>query len=270
VTEWIKVEHVHYQLIPEDGTVISCCPTTGRDWPYSSAALQQRLPAQQPGANPFAGEWTLTFDVNTPPGGVTLGDMSGSSSSPYHMVFHASKQSFQVAADGTFSWRKADDGSVTINGTYNYSGAPVMTYWATHQPLLKAAGTATATPTPPGSPQPYDRTLQVDLDWTGGNGTYGDSGGGGGAYIVDADGEQMTVTGLLTTTTLPVTYWQAQWSLQPARTVREEIGADETRETTTYEGSRQAEVPTMNMGTYTVTERIEVKHVRNLKLVPRG
>ena len=234
------------------------------------AAAAAPSPAQQPGGHPFAGDWTLTFDVNTPPGGVTLGDMSGSSSSPYHMVFHASKRSFQVKADGTFSWRDADDGSVTINGTYNYSGAPVMTYWATHQPLLKAGGTATATPTPPGSPQPYDRRLEVDLDWTGGNGTYGDNQGSGGAYIVDAAGEQMTVTGRGGPTTLPVTYWQAKWSLQPARTVREEISADEIRETTTYERNRQAEVQTMNMGTYTVTERIKVEHVRNLKLVPRG
>jgi len=219
-------------------------------------------PAQQPAGNPFDGEWTLTFDVNTPPGGVTL-----PYNSPYHMHFHASKRSFQVKADGTFAWREMDDGSLKINGSYNPGPG---TFWESHQPLLKAGGTATATPTPPGSPQPYDRSLKVHLDYSGGNGAYAGSLGGSGAYIVDAAGEQMTVTGVWgPPTTLPVTYWQAKWKLKPARIVREEISPDEIRETTTYEGSRPAEIPT-NIGKYKVTERIEVKQVRNLGLVPRG
>jgi hypothetical protein len=133
---------------------------------------------------------------------------------------------------------------------------------------MRAAGKATATRTSPGSPQPYDRSLELNLEYSGGSGAYADNHGGGGAYIVDAAGEQMTVTGP-TTTTIPVTYWQAKWNVKPARTVREEIGPDEIRETTTYEGSRPAEVATRD-GKYKVTERIEVKHVRYLNLVPRG
>ena len=221
----------------------------------------------EPG-NPFDGKWSLTFDVTTPPGGVTLRDTFGGSNSPYHLTFHASKKSFKVKEDGTFVWSEVDDGSLKIDSTYNFPGTPPTTWRESHQPLLKAGGTATATPTPPGSPQPYDRTLQVDLDWTGGNGTYFNSGGGSGAYIVGADGTQMMVTGP-TTTTIPVTYWQAKWSLKPARIVREGISANEIRETITYEGSRQAAVKTM-MGNVQVTERIEVKHVRNLQLIPRG
>lgn len=218
------------------------------------------LPAQQRGGSPFDGEWTLMFDVATPPGGVSL-----PYNSPYHMVFHASKKTFQVKADGTFAWREVDDGSLKINTI-----AATAKVWESHQPLLKAEGTATATPTPPGSPQPFDRNLRIDLDWTGGNGAYGDNGGGRGSYFVDATGEQMTVTGVGGhATTLPVTYWQAKWNLKPARIVREEISPDELRETTTYEGSRPGEIPT-SIGNYKVTERIEVKHVRNLGLVPRG
>jgi hypothetical protein len=235
-----------------------------------TALAQQAAPAG--GGNPFDGEWSLTFDVATPPGGVALRDTFGGSNSPYHLVFHALKKSFQVKEDGTFVWSEVDDGSLKINGTYNPPpvsvGTPPTTWRESHQPLLKAVGKATATRTPPGSPQPYDRSLQVDLDWTGGNGTYFNSGGGSGAYIVAAGGEQMTVTGAVTTT-LPVTYWQAKWTLKPVRTVREEISADEIRETTTYEDSRPAAVKTM-MGNVKVTERIEVKHVRYLNLVPRG
>jgi hypothetical protein len=222
------------------------------------------VPAQQPGGKPFEGEWTLTFDVATPPGGVTLTDMYGSNS-PFHMAFHASKRSFQVKADGTFAWREGEDGAAKMNGTANYSGTHTM-WWESHQPLLKAGGTATATPTPPGSPQPYDRSLEVNLDWSGGNGAGGDNRGGAWTYIVDAAGEQMTVGA----GTVPVRYCQSKWSLKPARTTREEISADEIRETTTYEGSRQSEIPTVASGKYKVTERIEVKQVRNLGLVPRG
>ena len=221
----------------------------------------------EPG-NPFDGEWSLTFDVTTPPGGVTLRDTFGGANSPYHLVFHASKQLLQVKEDGTFAWRVMDDGSLQINSTYTFPGVPPTTWWESHRSLLKAGGKATATPTPPGSPQTYDRSLQIDVDWTGGNGAYAGSGGGSGTYIVDAAGEQMTVTGP-TTTTIPVAYWQAKWKLRPARTTREEISPAEIRETTTYEGNRPAEVTT-NVGKYKVTERIEVKHVRQLKLVPRG
>jgi hypothetical protein len=223
-----------------------------------------RAVGQQPGGgHPFEGEWTLTFDVATPPGGVTLRDMYGSNS-PYHMAFHASKRSFQVQADGTFSWREVDNGTLQINTTANYFGTQTKC-WETHQPLLKALGKATATPTPPRSPQPYDRAVQIDLDCSG---VYGDNHGGGGAYAVDAAGERMTVTGP-TTTTLPVMYWQSKWKLKPASTIREEIGPDEIRETVTYKESRQSEVET-KLGKYKVTERIELQHVRHSRLVPRG
>ena len=237
---------------------------------YHGVSAQQAAPVG--GVNLFDGEWTLTFDVATPPGGVTLRGMYGDSNAPYHMAFQASKRLFRVKADGKIAWRDVDDGCLRIDSTYNPPpaaiGAQTTTWWESHRPLLKVNGTATATPSPPGAPQPYERNLQIDLDWSGGNGAYAGSGGGSGTYIVDAEGEQLTVTGP-TTTTIPVTYWQAKWTLKPARTEREEISADEIRETTTYEGSRQAEVPTV-LGKYKVTERIEVKHVRNLKLVPRG
>lgn len=217
----------------------------------------------------FDGEWTLTFDVATPPGGVTLTNEYGSIS-PYHVVFRATKRSFQVQTDGTFAWREEEDGALKINGTGNYFGTR-NTYWESHQPLLKAVGKATATRNVPGSPQPYERSLEVTLDWTGGNGAYADNYGGAGSYVVDAVGEQMTVTGVGgPPTQTPMVYWQAKWSLKAARIVREEIGPDQIRETTTYEGTRQAEIATQTSGSHKVTERIEVKQVRNLNLVPRG
>jgi hypothetical protein len=222
------------------------------------------LPAQEPGGNPFDGEWTLTFDVATPPGGVAL-----PWNPHYHMAFHASKRSFQVKADGTFAWREVDDGSYKTNSTVNVAGTQTEV-WASHQALLKAGGQATATLTPPGSPQPYDRSLEVNLDWSAGNGAYGGNHGGGGTYIVDAAGEQMTVSGVnAPPTTLPVTYLNAKWELKPASTIREEISPGQIRETITYKESRQTELPSM-VGKYKVTERIEVKQMRNLGLVPRG
>lgn len=222
----------------------------------SPAAGQQAGPA-----NPFDGEWTLTFDVQTPPGGVTL-----PWNSPYHMGFHGYKRSFRVEADGTFAWRDVDDGGLDINSLV----VGTTKAWERHQPLLKASGKATAVLTPPGSPQPYDRSLEVNLDYSGGNGAYGDNHGGAGAYIVDAAGEQMTVTGVGgPPTTIPVTYWKVTWNLKPARVVREEISPNAIRETVTYEGSRPAENTTI-LGRYKVTERIEVKHVRYSRLVPRG
>jgi hypothetical protein len=230
-----------------------------------SSALGQTAAGR--GGHPFEGEWTLAFDVATPPGGVTLTDMYGSNS-PYHTVFHASKKSFQVQADGTFAWQETDDGALKISGTANYVGTHTL-WWESHQPLLKAEGAATATPTPPGSPQPYERSLELSFDWSGGNGAYGDNHGGGGAYIVDAAGQQMTVTGVGGPTTLPVTWYQSKWSLKPTRTVREEISPDEIRETTIYAGSRRADLTT-KVGKYKVTERVEVKHVRHPRLIPRG
>ena len=221
-------------------------------------------PAQQPGGKPFEGEWTLTFDVATPPGGVAL-----PWNPHYHMAFHASKRSFQVKADGTFAWREVDDGSFKANSTVVVAGTQTEV-WESHQPLLKAGGKATATPTPPGSPQPYERSLEVNLDYSAGNGVYGDNHGGAGTYIVDATGEQMTVSGVnAPPTTLPVTYLNAKWELKPASTAREEVSPDVIRETITYEGSRPAENTTI-LGKYKVTERIEVKHVRYSRLVPRG
>jgi hypothetical protein len=234
-------------------------------------AAAARAPAQ-PGAAaseiPFDGEWSLSFDVATSPGGVTLTNQYGTDS-PYHMTFHASKQSLQVKADGTIAWRDFENGALRIDGTANYVGTRTK-HWASHRPLLKAAGKATATPTPSGSPQPYDRSLEVNLEYTGGSGTYGDNHGGGGAYLVDAAGEQMTVTGGVTTSTIPVIYWKAKWSLKPTRIVRQEISPNEICETTSYAGTRQAEIATQTSGKYKVTERIEIKHVRNLNLVPRG
>jgi hypothetical protein len=184
------------------------------------------------------------------------------------MVFHSAKRSFKVQEDGTFAWREFDDGSLKIDGSANYFGTQTR-HWASHRALLRAAGTATATPTPPGSPRPYQRRLEIHLEYSGGSGAWGDNHGGAGAYVVDDAGEQMTVTGP-TTTTMALTWWQSKWSLNPARTVREEFSPDEVRETTTYEGTRPAEITTQNSGKYKVTERIEIRHVRYLNLVPRG
>jgi len=225
-------------------------------------ALTVASPAagQQAGAgNLFDGEWKLSFYVDTPPGGVVL-----PYNSPYHMHFRGYQHSFRLKEDGTFALPDGVDGGLTINTTV----VGTTQVWERHQALLKASGKATAVPTPPGSPQPYERSLVINLDYTGGSGMYGDNRGGGGVYIVDAAGEQMTVTGLGPTTTHPVTYWKSKWELKPDLSFREEVSPDVVRETTGYSGVREAEVTT-NIGKYKVTERIQVMHVRYLGLVPR-
>jgi hypothetical protein len=58
------------------------------------------------------------------------------------------------------------------------------------------------------------------------------------------------------------------WHLAPISREIEELGPDSRRETVKYKASRPSRV----VGTVAVplTERIEIKHVRNTDIVPRG
>ena len=74
-------------------------------------------------------------------------------------------------------------------------------------------------------------------------------------------------------TTVPNPVWIIEWKdLKPTSVKDEELGPEVIRRTTTYQAARPSRIPSEINGLFTppVTERIEIKHVRNLGLVPRG
>jgi hypothetical protein len=70
----------------------------------------------------------------------------------------------------------------------------------------------------------------------------------------------------VTVTTAP---HEVTWSVSSTNTTREEIAPDVILERTSYQASRQGTLRALGQE-IPVTERIEVKHVRYLNLVPRG
>ena len=235
---------------------------------YTRSAAQQAAPAG--GGNPFDGQWTLTFSAHSPPGGIVMS--TGSSTiSPGHLQFRGDKR-FAVGRDGKFAFQGADAGTFHIDLT-THSASEVSAWRQDQQPLCKFKGTATATPNPPGAREPYARQLELSIEWTGGNGTYftrTSLGTFAGAFSVSADGTQVTSTRPWAPPyTQRLTYWSSQWKLTPTRVMVEETGPDELQERVTYEGSRETPLEPLS-GQAKGTERIEVKQVRQLKLVPRG
>ena len=104
-----------------------------------------------------------------------------------------------------------------------------------------------------------DRRLTLDLALIHGSGFY------------SVAGSLVTATTAISNTAhvpAPLATWG---DLKPTRVIKEEVAPDVIRQTTTYEATR----PTNNMGAGAAsvpptTQRIEIKHVRYLNLVPRG
>lgn len=214
----------------------------------------------QPGAgngNPFEGEWSLVLDINTAPGGATL-TFAGTTTSPYNYAIHAAKQRFQVKEDGSFEWSQNDAGSSNYNGVLNNSTGTAR-FCGSQNLVLRASGKAQAPRTATGELRDEDRRLTIDLTMFHGSGYYSVT-----SPIVTA------TTAISNTANVPAGV--EPWSdLKPTRLTKEELAPDVVRQTTTYEATRQ----TNNMGADAAsvpptTQRIEIKHVRYLKLVPRG
>lgn len=227
-------------------------------------------PGQQSGGrrgNPFGGQWSLTIDITTAPGGATLA-LPYATISPYHSTYNAQKREFQVKEDGTFEWAENDAGSASHDGkSENFSFAGDCRL------ILRASGNVQAPRTAGQAPE-EDRRLTVNLKVLGGNGRSTGTGGGRtntAIHIVSADGSQMTdhPGG----NTRPNSIWAIDWTdLKPSTVKDEEVGPEVIRRTTTYQATRQSRIPSEVNGLFTppVTQRIEIKHVRYLGLVPRG
>lgn len=208
-------------------------------------------PAQQPGGNPFDGEWSLVLDVSTAPGGATLirGDTT---ISPYNFEIHGANERFQVKEDGSFEWSQSDAGSTLCNGVIDNSTGTTR-FWASQKLELRAAGKIEVTRPAAGEPRDEDRGLTVETTFIHGNGYY-------------------SVTGPTVTATIALSNpangpaGVEPWNLKPKRVTKEELAPDVIRQTITYEATRQ----TRNPSEAPLTERIQVKHVRYLGLVPRG
>lgn len=222
--------------------------------------------AQQPAGNPFDGQWSLTLDQSTGPGGATLA-VSGATISPYHCTYHAEKRQFQVQADGTIDWTENEAGTSSHDGQSEH-----FSFSGDRQLMLRASGKVQAPQTAGATEK--DRRLTLKLSVIGGNGRSTGtslSGTQTGIGIVSADGSQLT--NYPGGTTVPNPAWVIEWSeLKPSSVQDEELGPETIRRTTTYAVTRETRIPREINGLFTplMTERLEIKHVRYLDLVPRG
>jgi len=227
-----------------------------------ACALFVSSASAQPGAgnsgHPFDGEWSLVLDLSTAPGGATL-SFGDTTTSPYNIAMHAANQRFQVKEDGSFEWSQSDAGSTSYNGVHHNSTGTARFWGSQKMKLLRATGKAQAPRTATGEMRDEDCRLTIDLTMIHGDGYY------------SVTSPSVTATTAISNTA-NVPAGVEPWSdLKPTRVTKEELAPDVIRQTTTYEATR----PTNNMGADPATvpqttQRIEIKHVRYLNLVPRG
>jgi hypothetical protein len=235
-------------------------------WLNASGVWAQQ-PAPATGRNPYGGQWSLKIEMATAPGGATV-DVPGGPISPYNCSYRAERRSFQVKEDGTYEWSESNAGT-----THHEGVLPNATFNGDRMLMLRASGLV-VDPLPPEGPAREDyRRVTLKLAIIGGDGySTGTSASGTstGIGLVSADWSQLT--NYPGGTTIPNPAWVVEWTLKPSSVRDEELGPEVIRRTTTYEGTRPSRIPSAINGLFTplVTERIEVKHVRYLKLVPRG
>jgi hypothetical protein len=235
------------------------------------AALGCSARAQEGGPpNPHAGEWSLEFRVSTRPGGdtrIASINITPPDVQTINVLMQVSRPSFTVAADGVVRWEQQGGGQFHWDDFSRLTGT---TATADSQAVLRVQGKAIAAPAPEGSPQAYNRRLTLDLSWSGGTGMTVDHQGKPWPVTLSADGNQVrTPFGAA-----PVQYEHSSWDLEQSSFQKEAISPDVIRETTTFRGTRQKEASVYKIGLPPVPlnfiERLEVKHVRYPKLVPRG
>lgn len=235
---------------------------------FAAAIVIACLTAMAGGAEPpggkFEGQWSLELQISTKPGGETL-EGAGAVTSPIHIQITAANPSFTVSEEGKFSWDSRDFGSSQVTKHAAYTGGGTSDTSEQTRVLLKAQGSVSD-----------QRVLTIDPQWTIGNGQIWTFGSRGviyiGTYTLSGDGSTLSVStsgnvpGAWGTHTLPVTYDGKPWTLAPASIEQQEIVPEVVREIVTYRAQRQGTYG----GAVPVTERIEIKQVRYLKLIPRG
>ena len=188
-------------------------------------------------------------------------------------LYHLENRRFEVKPDGTFQWLARAAGAQ--HHDYHRTGGSGHTDFEMH---LRGKGKADPPPEDATGSGLGNRRLSVQLSLLAGNGRgsyliYGFPASQ--VHVVSADLSQITTTMISPTQTGTVTTsagegLQVKWDdLRSTSVKRDEIAPDVIVETTLYEASRQSTlaIPDQNPP---VTQRIEVKHVRYLNLVPRG
>jgi hypothetical protein len=231
------------------------------------ASAAPRANGQHAAPNPFDGNWSLRVSFATAPGGVSYPGVAR-----FNCLYRAENRRFQVKADGTFEWLARDAGRMHDDGVS--SGGRFQNDLQQH---LRGQGQAELPPATGGPERPGNRHLKnLKLSFMGGDGRGSAVNTGGWGYsigVVSADLTQMTFTSypggnVITVATVPhEIFWP---ELSSTSVTRDEIAPDIIVETALYQGSRQGRLRVGPGQEVPVTERIEVKHVRHLNLVPRG
>jgi hypothetical protein len=231
---------------------------------YDRSGAEQAAPVG--GKNPFEGEWLLELSITTAAGGV-----STRLATPYNSHHMVANRRFEVKADGSFEWLAREAGMMHDDGVSAGSSG----FQNDFQLHLRGQGKAMPPRTAGGPERPGDRRLNVQLSLLLGDGrgsSFSPGGSGFSIGVSSADSAQMTFTSYPggNVVTVAGVHDELTWpELRSTSVAREEIAPDVLVETVRYKSNRQGtrralgqEVP--------VTERIEVKHVRYLNLVPRG
>lgn len=236
-----------------------CVPAVLATWCLLLWAPSDLRAQTPPRTKLFDGQWSLDFFAATRPGGETQ-RVGMSTLSPLNLLFRAVRSDFRVAEDGKVNWTERTNGQWHSDVVATMDSGQRSIASQTTEPLLKAKGTVDD-----------QRKLTLTLRWSHGSGPFiGGLGTTGGTLTVSADGETLTIKSDDGTVSLPHKYLTTEWTLQPASIEQQEQGPDMIREVTTYKARRQGTLNEWGSGPLPVVERIEVKQIRQLKLVPRG
>jgi hypothetical protein len=235
-------------------------------------ALSVLLPHFTAAADPprsalFDGEWSLTFRVDTKPGGESFTTTQGVAVSSYDLHFSATMPSFRFANDRSLNPEIRDNTRLSVSSTARFGD---VTWWdrQSYSGLVKVTGK--------GSGEAHDRQVNMTLSWSmaQGIGFTRDSAGTSMTYRSSQDGSKLTITNEAGTGTFTFEPWKSTWELKPERIEQVEISPDEMIETATYRGRRSVRLTPLDPKGFSpplpVSEEIELKQVRPLKLVPRG
>jgi hypothetical protein len=210
----------------------------------------------------YDGQWSFEYRNATQPGGTRA--QSAGYVVTQNILFSAVKSRFQVDRNGVFSWIERDNTYYHADSFYlNKDGTTASLSWD-QEAVLKATGQVVDEKT---------RTLKVTVDHWEGSGRFMDRMGGG-TITASADGHTQTYfPSGRPTASMQIRHRPVVWELKPVSIERQDLGPDQQREIVTYKASRGVKPPVVlhilgdgNLSTI----HIEIRQVRELKLVPRG
>ena len=193
----------------------------------------------------YDGQWSCEFRFVTKPGGVIFADCINNT------LFTVVKSSFQVDKSGSFSWEERKNGHYHMD---NFCTNKEFSCSFDQEAILKVAGQVVDTKT---------RTLKVTVECWQGSGRLTNSMGGG-TIAVAADGSSDTWFTGDVTDTHPRSHPHWVYKVKPVSVEQQDLGPDQQREIVTYKVSE------VSGRTSDTTLHIEIRQVRELKLVPRG